>query len=98
MEYCRNLEFTEKPDYLKIKNLFSNLAHREGIDLFDNIYDWTVRATTIKHFPSFYDFIENQDSSPFNDWGKFRHSSITNKHIENEIYTKAKDFEFHHPR
>jgi hypothetical protein len=90
MEYCRNLEFVEKPDYLFLKNLFSNLAHREGIDLFDNIYDWSVRATTIKFFPTFYDFIENQESSPFNDWGKFRNTSISSKAIEAQIYEKAK--------
>jgi hypothetical protein len=97
MGYCRNLQFTEKPDYLKIKILFSKLALRKGIDLFDKVYDWTVRATTIKFFPHFYDFIEHQNSSPFNDWGKFNHSPIENKHIEAEIYKKAKDFEFKHP-
>jgi hypothetical protein len=59
MDYCRNLDFEQKPDYLYMKNLFSTLAHREGIDLFDSIYDWNVRATVIKHFPTFYDFIEN---------------------------------------
>ena len=58
-EYCRNLGFDEKPDYLYMKNLFSTLAHREGIDLFDNTYDWSVKATVIKHFPAFFDFIVN---------------------------------------
>ena len=59
LEYCRNLGFDEKPDYLYMKNLFSTLAHQEGIDLFDNTFDWSVRATVIKHFPDFFDFIEN---------------------------------------
>ena len=67
MEYCRSMQFDESPDYLYLKNLFSKLAHREGIDLFDNMYDWGVRATTIKHFPRFYDFIENLDISSMND-------------------------------
>ena len=79
MEYCRSMQFEESPDYLYLKNLFSNLAHREGIDLFDNVYDWGVRATTIKQFPTFYDFIENLDISPMNDQGKFRDSLVRTK-------------------
>jgi hypothetical protein len=41
------------------------------IDLNDNVYDWCYRATTISHFPSFYDFVSNKNANPLNDHGHF---------------------------
>lgn len=61
MNYCKNLQFTVEPDYDYMQNLFIKLAQKENINLYDNMYDWSVRATTIKSFSDFYDFIENQD-------------------------------------
>ena len=40
-------------------NIFTDLAARENIDLNDNIYDWTVRASTLKNHYSFFDFVKN---------------------------------------
>lgn len=39
MNYCRNLRFEEKPDYIWIKNLFRNLYFRE-FETWDNVFDW----------------------------------------------------------
>lgn len=39
MNYCRNLRFEEKPDYVWIKNLFRNLYFRE-FEAWDNVFDW----------------------------------------------------------
>lgn len=59
MNYAKNLKFTQEPDYDYMKGLFTGLAKKCGIDLYDNMYDWCVRAVTIKSYSSFYDFIEN---------------------------------------
>lgn len=56
MTYCRNLEFTQKPDYTYLKSLFASLADKEGIDIHDKVFDWSVKAVTISSFPGFYDF------------------------------------------
>ena len=88
-EYCRYLEFKEKPDYSYLKNIINRVAHANGIDLFDKIYDWSVRAVTIKHFPEYYDFIEDQLSNPLKDDGKFASKDAS---TEAEIYSKAKEF------
>lgn len=34
-EYCKRLEFKEKPDYNYLKGIFERIASNEGIDLFD---------------------------------------------------------------
>ena len=70
-EYCQGLEFSEKPDYQYLKNIFKRIADQNHIKLDDNIFDWSVRATTIKSFPNYFDFIENQEINPLNDQGRF---------------------------
>lgn len=81
-----------------MKGLFTGLAKKHGIDLYDNMYDWCVRAVTIKSFPHFYDFIDNQDQNPFDNQGKFTFRNLENFAIELEIYEKAKEFTFTDPR
>ena len=39
--------------------LFTDLATKENIDLNDNIYDWSVRASTLKNHNSFFDFVKS---------------------------------------
>ena len=39
LNYCRNLRFEEKPDYLWIKNLFRNLYEKKFGE-WDNVFDW----------------------------------------------------------
>ena len=65
MDYTKNLQFEEKPNYAYMMKLFTDLAAREGIDLNDNMYDWSVRAVTLKSHSNFFDFVKSQDVHPF---------------------------------
>ena len=40
LKYCRNLKFTEKPDYEYLKNIFKDLFINKGY-LHDSVFDWT---------------------------------------------------------
>ena len=42
MNYCRNLEFTEDPDYSYLKRIFKELYVRKGYEN-EFIYDWTIQ-------------------------------------------------------
>ena len=42
VEYTRNLEYTEQPDYEMLRNKFVNLVTKKNGDNFDYIYDWTT--------------------------------------------------------
>lgn len=39
LKYARNLKFEENPDYIYIKNLFTNLMDKHNY-LPDQVYDW----------------------------------------------------------
>jgi len=43
LTYCRNLRFDEKPDYAYLRNLFKDLAIKNGYDM-DYVYDWNIVA------------------------------------------------------
>ncbi len=43
VEYTRNLEYTEQPDYDMLRNKFVNLVKKMG-ENFDYIYDWTTES------------------------------------------------------
>ena len=43
MKYCRVLQFTDRPDYSMLKELFLNLFKKKGY-LLDFIYDWNIIA------------------------------------------------------
>ena len=54
VEYTRNMEYTEEPDYDMLRSLFMKIMRKEGYK-FDYIYDWTTpeekkmrKAITIK--------------------------------------------------
>jgi hypothetical protein len=51
LKYVKNLDFADRPDYPGLKKLFQRLAKKHSIDLFDGIYDWSVRAVTMKDYP-----------------------------------------------
>lgn len=55
--YCKNMSFEEKPDYNYMRKLFIDLAKKKKINLDDNIYDWGVKAVTIKYYPEFYNLL-----------------------------------------
>ena len=73
MNYCRNMEFEEEPDYNYIFSLINRMAIREKIDLYDNIYDWSVKAVTIEKYPHFFDFMTCPDMNPLDRHGRFKH-------------------------
>ena len=47
----KNLAFIDQPDYPGLKKMFIKLGKKKNIDLFDGIYDWSVRAVTMKSYP-----------------------------------------------
>lgn len=85
MHYSKNLKFEEAPDYKYMMKLFTSLAEKENIDLHDNMYDWNVRAVTLKNHSNFYDFIKNQDSHPFNARGKFHFKISENLGVHDQL-------------
>lgn len=44
LQYCRNLGFTDKPDYAYLRNLFRGLYMRMGYDEEKAYFDWTLKA------------------------------------------------------
>ena len=44
VEYTRNLEYTEQPDYDKLRNSFYNLVTKKMGENFDFKYDWTTES------------------------------------------------------
>ena len=103
MHYSKNLNFEEEPDYKYLLTLFTSLADKEKIDLNDNMYDWSVRAVTLKNHSNFYDFIKNQESHPFNNRGRFALKNMSNfgkydAREEELIYKEAIKFKFEEPK
>ena len=89
------MRFEEKPEYNYMLDLIRQIAAREGIDLFDNMFDWAVKAVTIKHFSSYYDYFDDQEYNPLEDDGKFQQRD---PEIEKKIYEMAKKFSFKDPK
>ena len=48
MNYVTGLEFEEAPDYEYMKELILEAAEDAGYDLFDSVYDWSIKLTTNK--------------------------------------------------
>jgi len=42
MEYCRALEFEEKPNYDYLRDLIRGVASDFDFSLDDNLYDWCI--------------------------------------------------------
>jgi casein kinase 1 alpha len=45
IEYCRNLQFDETPDYMYVRQLFRELFRRSDY-LYDSVFDWTLKPKT----------------------------------------------------
>lgn len=41
LEYCKNLQFEEKPDYKYLNDLLNKIFLRYGYDL-DSLFDWEL--------------------------------------------------------
>lgn len=49
LNYCRSLNFEDKPDYSYLRKLFRELFMREGYK-YDSMYDWVVLKLVITYF------------------------------------------------
>jgi len=58
------------------------LANKSNIDLNDGMYDWSVKAVTMKHFPDFYDFSKAHDINVLDSNGKFFLKDVKDRKIE----------------
>jgi hypothetical protein len=46
MEYCSNLKFEEAADFEMLKILILQAAKENEINLFDNVFDWSLQLTS----------------------------------------------------
>eukprot|EP00920_Eleutheroschizon_duboscqi_P018948 GHVT01045037.1.p1 GENE.GHVT01045037.1~~GHVT01045037.1.p1 ORF type:complete len:522 (-),score=50.74 GHVT01045037.1:561-2126(-) len=44
LRYCRNMEFTQEPDYAALRRLFKDLLRQKGFH-YDFMFDWTQQTT-----------------------------------------------------
>ena len=56
VEYTRNLEYSEQPDYDMLRNKFVNLVTKKMGENFDYIYDWTTESDLKKRKDEVIDF------------------------------------------
>ena len=42
MEYCKGLDFDQRPDYSYVRVLMQSVANRERLDLTINCFDWCL--------------------------------------------------------
>ena len=42
MQYCNNLQFEEAADFNKLKLLVTSAAEEAKLDIFDNVFDWSL--------------------------------------------------------
>ena len=47
IEYCRNLEYEDVPDYEMLKKLFMDMITKNN-EIFDYVYDWSEKKVMIK--------------------------------------------------
>ena len=47
LDYCRELQFTETPNYAKLHKLFKELLMKKG-EFYDYKYDWTPKPEALK--------------------------------------------------
>ena len=47
LNYCKNLGFTDKPDYAYLKNLFNTLASKIHINLESEENDWVINKVAL---------------------------------------------------
>lgn len=45
MDYVSSLEFEKAADYDYLKSLIRGAAFENNYDLFDNVFDWSIRLT-----------------------------------------------------
>ena len=71
MNYVTGLTFEEAPDFGRLKQLIVDAADESRIDLFDNVFDWSIKLTKrkissnpIANPDSFLHMAKDNDNSP----------------------------------
>lgn len=59
LDYCRNLQFKDVPDYAYYRKIFRNLLKRKQIE-YDYMFDWLIRKSDLKQIKMKGDVI-NED-------------------------------------
>ena len=49
MDYVRGLEFEQHADFNMLKSLVRDMANEAQIDLFDNVFDWSLKLVQQHH-------------------------------------------------
>ena len=49
MDYARGLEFEQHADFNMLKSLVRDMADEAQIDLFDNVFDWSLKLVEQHH-------------------------------------------------
>ena len=95
VNYTRNLEYEEDPDYIYLRNLFINVLNREGFEI-DCYYDWDKE--TIRYFRDFKngDMNKNNNNNIIKtqiDSSSSRYNPIlSNRDINNHSSNREKSF------
>ena len=96
MDYVSSLEFEKAADYDYLKSLIRGAAFENNYDLFDNVFDWSIRLTQPKIVPPCpvnvkEPISENSKLRPFASAIAMRKSS---KRVDDEFYALAKAHRF----
>jgi hypothetical protein len=105
LTYCKSLQFEDEPNYDYMLGLFTKVADREGINLYDNVFDWSMKAVTVKNYPNFYHYLEQENQEIFNQNGQFifnpNQNKFTEQHfiqIQKYIMNQAANYQFDEPK
>ena len=91
LEYTKNLEYDERPDYKFLRKLFDNIMKKENFN-YDYIYDWTTleekesrKNNRIKTEPTNNDTISNYEINiNNNEYHLKRNNKIFSNNFENQ--------------
>jgi len=92
IDYTRNMEYTQEPDYNRIRNLLLKILEREGQN-FDYIYDWTTDEEKILREREFLEE-KNAEKTRKNDFSEKHSSKIESEDLnedESKIGNKYKE-------
>ena len=90
INYTRNLEYEEDPDYIYLRNLFVNVLNRDGFEI-DCYYDWDKE--TIHYFRDFKNGDKNSNIKNQIDSSSSRYNPvISNGDINSHSSNREKSF------
>jgi hypothetical protein len=90
VEYTRNLEYTQDPDYDMLRKLFNDIMKREKYKL-DYIYDWTTKeelrmrnALTLKTDVESHKFVKKKNEEEIENKVTLFTTNVNNNNIESK--------------